>query len=110
MGHGNDQDLKTPTLVQGLADRVVTKVVAGWAHSLALTGKAIYFFNQIKILISLYCTLTQDTNEVFSWGWNEQGQCGQVSINLIFFKINYIDLDTLKIRDSHTRLLQFQNL
>ena len=38
LGHGNTNAYQTPTLVEALKDKVIVKVAAGGARSMALTG------------------------------------------------------------------------
>jgi len=38
LGFGNDHSVDEPTMIPGLASEVITKVSAGWGHSLALTS------------------------------------------------------------------------
>lgn len=54
LGHGNDEHVRVPRLVEVLRERRVVQVAVGALHTLALTS----------------------TNELFSWGDNDLFQLG----------------------------------
>ncbi|KAF7995498.1 hypothetical protein HCN44_006605 [Aphidius gifuensis] len=54
LGHGNDQHVRKPTIIEGLRGKKVTDVAVGALHSLAVT----------------------DTGQVYAWGDNDHGQQG----------------------------------
>ena len=59
LGHGNTADSPIPKQVQALTGHRVLTVAAGLSHCLAVT----------------------EMGEVFSWGWDNLGQCGHGSIS-----------------------------
>ncbi|XP_011304625.1 E3 ubiquitin-protein ligase HERC2 [Fopius arisanus] len=54
LGHGNDQHIRRPTVIEGLRGKKVTHVAVGALHCLAVT----------------------DTGQVYAWGDNDHGQQG----------------------------------
>merc|ERR1711959_341041 len=53
LGHGDDNELSTPQMIQGLPP-TVTSIACGFGHSYALT----------------------EDGQVYTWGWGEHGQVG----------------------------------
>lgn len=54
LGHGDGKDQPLPKLVDALLGQQAVKISSGWGHNLILT----------------------DEGQVWSWGWNQDGQLG----------------------------------
>ena len=67
LGHGDTDDCFVPNQVEALEGLQVLSVATGVAHCLAVTANG----------------------EVFSWGWDEEGQCGHGSSHQIGPSVNH---------------------
>ena len=59
MGHGTLEDESDPKLIEALSGMKVRKIAAGSWHSCAVT----------------------DSGDLYTWGWNSNGQLGAISEN-----------------------------
>lgn len=70
LGRGNKDTSTGPVLVQFPRNVKVTSIAAGFAHCLAISGSS------YAPLVTFTYPRVTDKGELFTWGWNSDGQLG----------------------------------
>ena len=55
LGHGNNEDVKIPKLVESLKKKHIQKIGCGYLHTLAILGLYIFFYFHLKFFDILLC-------------------------------------------------------